>query len=128
VLYSITDGSRESKQKNLGNDGKCSAKDNVANRPAIIKGAEDKNELRDNVDNNTDNVPEDVYHPKPNNVSVEEAGETFKGGGGNEEGNAKYGKAGKAENPEREKDRYAVFHKLEANKTIDEVTTVCGSN
>jgi hypothetical protein len=105
VLYSIADGSRGCKQKNLGNDGKCSAKDNVANRPAIIKGTEDKNELRDNVDNDTDNAPEDVDHPKSNNISVEEAGETLKDGSGDEEGNAKYCKAGEAENPERETDR-----------------------
>jgi len=126
VLYSVADGSGECKQKNLGNGEKRSAKGNVTDGPAIIKGAEDENELRDNVDNDADNGPEDVDHPKPDDVGVGEAGETLEGGDGDEEGNAEYGKAGEAENPERE--RCAVFRELEADKTVDEDTTVCGGN
>jgi hypothetical protein len=98
VLYSVADGSGECKQKNLGNGEKCSAKNNVTNGPAIIEGAEDENELRDDVDDDADNGPEDVDHPKPDDVGVGEAGETLKGGDGDEERNAEYGKAREAEN------------------------------
>jgi hypothetical protein len=97
VLDSVADGSRECKQKNLGDGEECSAKDDIADRPTVIEGAKDEDELGDDVDDDANDGPQDVDHPEADRVGVGEAGEAFEGGDGDEEADAEASEAGETE-------------------------------
>jgi len=45
VLDSITDGDAECEEEDLSDREERSAKDDVANRPPVVEGTEDKDEL-----------------------------------------------------------------------------------
>lgn len=51
------------KQQDLADSVKGRAKHNVADRPPVFQRPEDEDELRDDVNNDTDERPEDVYDP-----------------------------------------------------------------
>ena len=49
------DGKRE--QNDLCNREECGAEDDVANRPSVFQRTEDENELRDDIDDGTNQGP-----------------------------------------------------------------------
>lgn len=57
VLDGVADRHAESEQENLGDGEESSAKNNVTDGPSVVEGAEDKNKLRDNIDNCADERP-----------------------------------------------------------------------
>jgi len=63
MLDSITDRHAEREQQNLRDCPERSAEDDITNGPAVFKSAEDEDELRDDVDDSTDQWPEDVDDP-----------------------------------------------------------------
>ena len=60
-------------ENNVGDGEERNAKDDIADRPAVIEGAKDENELGDDVDDDADDGPEDVDHPETDGVGVGEA-------------------------------------------------------
>lgn len=89
MLDGVTDRDTECKQEDLRDYKERSSEDNVADGPTVFEGAEDKNELRDDVYGCTDERPEDVDDPETNGFGILEAGELFECGDGNKERNAK---------------------------------------
>ena len=89
----VADRDGEAKEDDLGDDVERGAEDDVANRPAVFKRAEDEKELGKDVDCGTNEWPEDVNDPKSNWARVFETGELLEGGNRNEKTNTKDNKA-----------------------------------
>jgi len=49
---------------------KCCAKDDITYWPSVFKSTEDKNELRDDVNGDTDERPEDVDYEESDGFGV----------------------------------------------------------
>ena len=63
MLNCIANRHAKREQYHLRNDEECRSKDNVANRPSVVERAEDENKLRDNVDDRTNERPEEIDNP-----------------------------------------------------------------
>lgn len=63
VLDSIAYGDTKCKEEHLSDSEEGGTKYDIANRPSVIQGSEDKHQLRYNVDHCTDQRPKDVDDP-----------------------------------------------------------------
>ncbi len=63
MLDSITYGDTKREEEDLSDREEGGTKDDIANRPSVVQGSEDKNQLRYNVDHCTDQRPKDVDDP-----------------------------------------------------------------
>ena len=81
IAYCDTEG----KQDNLRNGEERGAEHDVADRPAVLKRAEDKDELRDDVYDGTDEWPEDVDDPESDGLRIVEPGDVLERGNRDEE-------------------------------------------
>ena len=88
VFDGVADGDAERKEEDLCDGEKGGAKDDVADRPAVVEGAEDEDELGYDVDHGADERPEDVDDPESGRGHVVEPCEPFEGGDRDEEGGA----------------------------------------
>ena len=86
----ITNRHTKRKQQHLTSSKKRCAKDDIAYWPSVFKRAEDEDELRDNVDGDTDERPDDVDYEESDRFGVWETKELLEGGYGDEKGDAKY--------------------------------------
>lgn len=94
MLDSITYRNAERKQEDLRNNEERSSKDDVTDRPSVIKCAEDEDKLGNDVDCCADDWPEDVHDPEGDGFHVVEAGEAFECGNCDEETQSKDDKTG----------------------------------
>lgn len=76
----------EREQENLASCVEGRTKDDITDWPPILEGAEDKNQLGDDVNWHTDERPEYVDDVKCNRGGVGESEELFEGGDSDEEG------------------------------------------
>ena len=88
----ITDRHTKREQQDLTSSIKCCTKDDITYWPSVFKSTEDENELRDDVDGDTDERPEDVDYEESDGFGVWESEELFEGGNSDEEGGAEYEK------------------------------------
>lgn len=86
----ITDRHAECEQQDLASSIKYCTKDDIAYWPSVFKCTEDEDKLRDDVDRNTDNRPDDIDYEESDGFGVWESEELFEGGYGNEKGDTKY--------------------------------------
>ena len=63
MFDSITDGHAKRKEQYLRDDEERRAKEDITNRPPVIKRAEDEDELGYDIDRGTDYWPQYVYDP-----------------------------------------------------------------
>ena len=82
----ITDRHTKRKQQDLTSSIKCCTKDDITYWPSVFKSTEDENELRNDVDGDTDERPEDVDYEESDRFGVWESEELFEGGYGDKEG------------------------------------------
>jgi hypothetical protein len=85
VFDGITDRNAESKQKDLGDGEKRSAKHNVTDGPPILKSPEDKDKLGDDVYDDTDERPQNIDDPETDCLVECEASKLLEGSDRNEE-------------------------------------------
>jgi len=97
VFDGVTDGSGECKEEDLGNSKEGSAEDDVTYRPAVVERAEDEDELRDYIDDDAHEGPDDVDNPEANGLGEGEGSEALEGRYGDEEGDAEDSEAGEAQ-------------------------------
>ena len=76
----ITDRHTKRKQEDLTSSIKCCTEDDVTYWPSVFKSTEDENELRDDVDGDTDERPEDVDYEESDGFGIWESEELFEGG------------------------------------------------
>lgn len=57
MLDGVANGHAESEQEDLGDGEESSAENNITNGPSVVESAEDKDKLRHNVDDGTDDGP-----------------------------------------------------------------------
>ena len=93
MLDGVADGHTERKQDDLGDGEECSTEDDITDGPAVLKSPEYENQLRHDIDDRTDEWPEDIDDPEPDRFGVGEAGETLERGNRDEEAYAKYDQA-----------------------------------
>ena len=86
----ITNCYTKCKQQHLASSKKHCTKDDIAYWPSVFKHVEDKDELRDNVDGDTDKKPDDVDYEESDGFGVWEIRELFEDGYGNKKGDTKY--------------------------------------
>jgi hypothetical protein len=70
VFNRIADRHAKRKQQNLPSSIKCCTKDDVTYWPSVFKSTEDENELRDDVDGDTDEWPDDVDYEESDGFGV----------------------------------------------------------
>ena len=63
MLDSVADGDAERKQNDLGDGKEGGAEHDVADWPPVLQGAEDEDELGNDVNNGANERPEDVDDP-----------------------------------------------------------------
>jgi hypothetical protein len=80
MLDRVADSDAEREQEDLCDGEEGGAENDVTDRPAVVEGAEDEDELGNDVDDGADEGPEDVDNPQAGRVGVVEAGEFLKGG------------------------------------------------
>ena len=97
VFDGVADGNAEGEQQNLREHPEARAEDDVADRPAVLEGTEDEDQLRHDIDDGADERPQDVDNPEANWLGVFEAGELLEGGDRDEEANTEDDEAGDAE-------------------------------
>ena len=102
MLDGVANGDAKGEEEDLSDGEEGDAKEDVAQRPAVVKRAEDEDELGDSIDDDACEGPEDVGDPEGNGVLVVEASKFLEGGDGYEELKAKDEKAGYAEKLGRE--------------------------
>lgn len=68
MRYSVADCVAESKHENLGSDKERGAECNIADGPSVFQGSKDEDELRDDVDDNADQRPEEIYDPESDRI------------------------------------------------------------
>ena len=88
VLDGVADSNREREEDDLRDGEERGAEHDVADRPAVLERAEDEHELRDDVDDDADERPEDVDDPQPERLRVLEPRELFERGDRDEEAHA----------------------------------------
>ena len=93
MLDGIANGHTKSKEQNLGDGEEGGAEYYVADGPTILERAEYEDELRDDIDYGTYERPEDVHDPESDGLAKTESGDLLKGCDGEEELEAKNGKA-----------------------------------
>jgi hypothetical protein len=64
----------------------CCTEDDITYWPSVFESTEDENELRDDVDGDTDERPEDVDYEESDGFGVGESEELFEGGYGDKKG------------------------------------------
>jgi len=84
-------------QENLTSCVEGRAKDDITDRPPILEGTEDEDELGDDVNGDADERPEHVYDVQCNRRRVGEAEELLESGNSDEEGSTEDNEARDAE-------------------------------
>lgn len=74
VLDGVANRDRKGEEDDLGDSEERSAEDYVSDRPPVLKGAEDENELGYNIDNAADKRPKDINDPEANRLCEVEPG------------------------------------------------------
>lgn len=85
MLDSIADRHTECKQNDLGDGEEGGSEDDIANGPSVLKGAENKDKLWDDIDDGANEWPENVDDPECKGFGVIESSKSFEGGNGNKE-------------------------------------------
>lgn len=90
MLNRVANGYTECEQDDLGNREECSSENDVTDGPSVLECSEDKDKLRNDVDDGANERPENVDDPKTNGFSVIESSELLECGDGDEQGNTEY--------------------------------------
>lgn len=90
----ITNGHAEGEQDDLCNRKECSSENDVTDWPSVLECSEDKDKLRDNINDGANERPENVNDPKTDGLGEIETGELLECSDGDEEGDTEDGKAG----------------------------------
>lgn len=64
MLYTFADLVAESKHEHDTGDEESYAKDDIAERPAVVERSEDENDLEDDVDGHAHDGEEQLHYPK----------------------------------------------------------------
>ena len=97
MLDRITDRRAEREQQHLAAPKERRAEYDVADGPPVVQGAEDEDELGDDVHGDAEERPEEVDDEQGDGFGVVEAEFLLEGGDGDEEGDGEYEEAGYAE-------------------------------
>lgn len=84
MLNRITYCHAESEQQDLSNGEEGDTEYDIADRPPVIQGTEDKDELGYGINSGAYKWPEDIDHPERSGFGIGESGEAFEGGDGDE--------------------------------------------
>lgn len=118
MLDAITDGVTKHVQNNLSNDKKEDAKHDVAQRPTVLEGANNKNDLTDEIDEEKDGVDKVSDDKDADWVLRIQAGPILEGEKRDGASDDEHGQGGQSQQPDRQ--GRAVFVKLETNKSVDQ--------
>lgn len=77
VLYGVANSHAESEQENLCNGEKRCAEQDIADWPAIFQGADNENKLKDDVNSNADEWPEQIDDPQSDGLGKAEPSTVF---------------------------------------------------
>jgi len=80
VFDGIANRYAESEEQDLSTSIESSAEDDVTDGPPVLEGAEDQDELRDDVDRNADERPDDVDDEERDGFGIVEPKELLEGG------------------------------------------------
>lgn len=81
----IADRHAERKEDYLRDSEEGGPEKDVTNRPTVFQSAEDEDQLRDYVNDNTDQWPKDIDNPKRRSFGVLESSKALESGNGDEE-------------------------------------------
>jgi len=118
MLDAITDGVTKDVQNDLSNDKKEDAKHDVAQRPTILEGANNKNDLADEINEEKYGVDEVRDDKNADWVLRVQAGPILEGEKRNGASDDEHGQGGQSQQPDRQS--CAVLVKLETNKPVDQ--------
>lgn len=105
-------------QNDLADNEEEDTKGNVAQRPAVLQGSNDKKNLEGDVDEKLDGVKQVEYDEQSDGVGGAEACPRLEGRKRNQETDGKCYDAAYTEKPDGK--RGAVFVQLESNKAVDQ--------
>lgn len=80
----ITDGDREKVHDHLPDKEKCSSEKNITQRPSVVKGIYDQYNLKDNIDEESNTIHDEIKHPQYGRVSITERSKIIKRGYGDQ--------------------------------------------
>lgn len=60
----VANDNREDVHDDLANDEKCCSKKNISQRPSIIQSVNNQNDLKNDVDNESDAVDDEIKDPQ----------------------------------------------------------------
>ena len=80
----ITDGDREKVHDHLPDKEKCGSEKDIAQRPSVVKGIHDQYNLKDDIDEESDTIHDEIKHPQYGGVSIAERSKVIKCGYGDQ--------------------------------------------
>jgi len=117
MLGVVADFSGEDVQNDLAYDEEECAKKEMTKRPTVLECVDNQYYLHDQIDDDAYAVDDVEDDEQPDRIPGPESSPPLEREQRDSEGNRKHSKTGEAKEPDRE--RRAVFIKLEANETVD---------
>lgn len=118
VLNTVTDGVAEDVQDDLTDDEEEDTKDDVTHRPAVLKCAENEDDLADKVDKQEDGVDNICDDKDADRVLSIQTGPVLEREEGDCATNDEHGKGGQSQQPDRE--CCSILVQLETHETVDQ--------
>ena len=86
MLDRIANGNTERKQNNLRDGEECSAEDDITDWPSVLECSEDKDKLRNNINDGAKKRPNEIDYVETDGLSEIESSKLLECGDGDEEG------------------------------------------
>ena len=86
MLDRIANGNTERKQNNLRDGEECSTEDDITDWPSVLECSEDKNKLRNNINDGAKKRPNEIDYVETDGLSEIEPSKLLECGDGDEEG------------------------------------------
>ncbi|KAJ8114255.1 hypothetical protein OPT61_g3818 [Boeremia exigua] len=124
VLDSVADGVAEDIQNDLSNDEEENAKNNVTHRPAVLEGADNENDLADEIDEEEDGVDKVGNDEDADWVLSIQARPVLEGQKRNGAANDEHGQGSQAQQPDRQGG--SILIQLKTNESVNQQASAKG--
>ena len=124
MLHVTADGITKDIDNDLANNEEEYPKRNVTQRPTILQGVRNEDDLHHHVHEHTDPVNDVEDHEKSDSLSRSKTSPSLERQQRHGTGDYEHAERGKPKKPDRE--RSAIFVKLEADKAVDQETSAQG--
>jgi hypothetical protein len=118
VLYVVADGVAKDVQDDLANDKEENAKADVTERPAVLQGTDNEDDLADDVDEEEYGVDDVCYYKNANGVLRVKASPCLESEEGNSATDNEHAERAQAQQPDRKCG--AILVQLETDEAVDQ--------